>query len=104
MFSQGNRSRSDLRVFGGSSHPELTKKVAKKVGVRVGELKLHRFANKETSVQLLENVRGQDIYVIQTGGTKSPNDDLMELLLLINAFKLAAAGEITVITPCFPYR
>ncbi len=97
-------TRSTLRVFGGSSHPELTASVAKKVGVRPGEVKLAKFANKETCVQILENVRGESIYLIQTGGTATPNDDLMELLLLINAFKLAASGNITVITPIFPYR
>ena len=69
MFSSP-RTRSNLRVFGGSSHPELTKKVAKKVGVRVGDVKLAKFANQETNVQILENVRGQDIYVIQTAGGK----------------------------------
>ncbi len=61
---------SNLRVFGGSSHPELTAKVARKVGVRAGELSLKKFANRETSVQILENVRGEDIYLIQTGGGK----------------------------------
>ena len=52
-------------MFGGSSHPALTRLVARKVGVRVGETNLVKFANQETSVKLLENVRGQDIYVIQ---------------------------------------
>ena len=97
-------TRSNLRIFGGSSHPTLTKKVAKKVGVRVGSTKLAKFANHETNVQILENVRGQDVYVMQTGGGNNPNDNLMELLFLINAFRLSAAGDITVITPFFPYR
>jgi len=60
--------RSSLRVFGGSSHPELAARVARKVGVRPGELKLQKFANKETSVQIMENVRGESIYIIQSGG------------------------------------
>ena len=98
------QTRSNLRVFGGSSHPELTRLVARKVGVRTGDLTLARFANAETRVELRENVRGQDIYIMQTGGGGKPNDDLMELLFLINAFKLASARDITVITPFFPYR
>ena len=102
MFSTP-RTRSNLRVFGGSSHPHLTKKIAKKVGVKVGDVKLSRFANRELNVQLLENVRGQDVYIIQTGGGLKPNADLMELMLLVNAFRLAACAEITVITPFFPY-
>ena len=64
MFSTP-RTRSNLRVFGGSSHPELTRTVAKKVGVRVGNIKLSRFANHELNVQLMENCRGHDIYIIQ---------------------------------------
>ena len=55
-------------------------------------------------MELLENVRGQDVYVVQTGGGDRPNDSLMELLFLINAFRLASADSITVITPFFPYR
>jgi ribose-phosphate pyrophosphokinase len=53
---------------------------------------------------LSENCRGHDIYVMQSGGGESPNDNLMELLFLVNAFRLAAARKITVITPYFPYR
>lgn len=102
MFSS-HRTGSNLRVFGGSSHPQLTSAVAKKVGVRVGFTKLAKFANQETQVELKENVRGQDTYILQTGGGDSPNDSLMELLFLINACKLSAAGEITVITPYYPY-
>ncbi len=98
------RRRFNMRIFGGSSHPELTRLVAKKVGVRVGNTKLRKFANKETNVELTENVRGQSIYVIQSGGGEHPNDSFMELVFLINAFRLAAAGSITVITPYFPYR
>ena len=69
MSSTRAHTRSNLRVFGGSSHPSLTAAVAKKVGVRrPGEVALKKFANRETSVQILENVRGENIYVLQTGG------------------------------------
>ena len=53
------RTRSNLRVFGGNSHPSLTKSIARKVGVQVGEVRASKFANNETNVDLKENVRGQ---------------------------------------------
>lgn len=99
------RNRSNLRIFSGSSHHALSKSVARKCGVTLGQLNLTKFSNNETSVDLQENVRGQvrakiqaefpfksmhllqDIYLIQTGGGAKPNDDLMELLFLINSFK-----------------
>ena len=62
-------SRSTMRLIGGSSHPELTELIAKKIGVRTGRVVLGKFANNETNVQLQEQVRGQDVYLIQTGET-----------------------------------
>ena len=60
-----------MRLIGGSSHPELTDLIAKKVGVRTGRVVLGKFANNETNVQLQEQVRGQDVYLIQTGEQSS---------------------------------
>lgn len=97
------KNRSNLRIFSGTSHQKLAKDVAKKCGVSLGQLTLDKFANNETSVDLKENVRGQDTYIIQTGGGNKPNDDLMELLFLINAFKLSSASAINVIIPYFFY-
>lgn len=97
------KNRSNLRIFSGSSHPELAIDVSKKCGVSLGEVDLKKFANNETSVNLKENVRAQDIYMIQTGGGCKPNDDLMELLFLINAFKLSSASAINIIIPYFFY-
>jgi len=103
-MSRFNRtsSRSTLRILGGSSHPELTALIAKKVGVKPAKVVLGKFSNNETTVQLKEQVRNQDIYIIQTGAVNS-NDAIVELLLLINACKLASADSITVVTPFFPY-
>eukprot|EP00092_Neocalanus_flemingeri_P010273 GFUD01011069.1.p1 GENE.GFUD01011069.1~~GFUD01011069.1.p1 ORF type:complete len:412 (+),score=111.32 GFUD01011069.1:237-1472(+) len=95
-------SRSTMRIIGGSSHPELTELIAKKVGVKPGQVILGKFANNETKVQLKDQVRCQDVYIIQTGAVSS-NDAIMELLLLINSCKLASAESITVVTPYFPY-
>jgi len=103
-MSRFNRtsSRSTLRILGGSSHPDLTALIAKKVGVKPGKVVLDKFSNNETTVRLGEPVRNQDIFIIQTGGVNS-NDAIVELLLLINACKLASAESITVVTPYFPY-
>jgi len=103
-MSRFNRTsnRSTLRILGGSSHPDLTALIAKKVGVKPGKVVLDKFSNNETTVRLGEPVRNQDIFIIQTGGVNS-NDAIVELLLLINACKLASAESITVVTPYFPY-
>ena len=81
---------------------DLTELIARKVGVRAGKIVLGKFANNETNVQLLDQVRCQDVYIIQTGAVNS-NDAVMELLLMINSCRLASAETITVITPYFPY-
>jgi len=91
-----------MKVIGGSSHPELTDLIARKVGVRSCKILLEKFANNETNVQLMDQVRCQDVYIIQTGAVNS-NDAVMELLLIINSCRLASADSITVITPYFPY-
>eukprot|EP00088_Acartia_fossae_P030615 TRINITY_DN31610_c0_g1_i1.p1 TRINITY_DN31610_c0_g1~~TRINITY_DN31610_c0_g1_i1.p1 ORF type:complete len:421 (-),score=98.28 TRINITY_DN31610_c0_g1_i1:337-1599(-) len=95
-------SRSSMMVLGGTSHPELTAKIARKVGVKIGKIDLGKFKNGETAVMLQDNVRDKDIYIIQTGGVRS-NDAIIELLLMINACKLASAASITLITPYYPY-
>ncbi|XP_023337861.1 ribose-phosphate pyrophosphokinase 2 [Eurytemora carolleeae] len=95
-------SRSSMVVLGGSSHPELTAQIARKVGVKTGRVQLGKFKNNETQVELYDNVRDRDIYIIQTGGVNS-NDAIIELLLIINSCKLASAATITVITPYYPY-
>merc|ERR1711981_146357 len=72
-MSRFNRtsSRSTLRILGGSSHPELTALIAKKVGVKPGKVVLDKFSNNETTVRLGEPVRNQDIFIIQTGTSSS---------------------------------
>merc|ERR1712110_360309 len=103
-MSRFNRSvsRSTMKVIGGSSHPELTELIARKVGVKSCKVVLGKFANNETNVQLMDQVRCQDVYIIQTGAVNS-NDAVMELLLIINSCRLASAESITVITPYYPY-
>ncbi len=91
-----------LMVFSGRSHPELAERIAERLGVDLGEIELKTFANDETYVRYCESIRGADVFLVQTG---SPPVDqhLMELLLMIQAAKLASAKRITAVIPWFPY-
>jgi len=91
-----------FKIFCGSANPALCEEVCKFVGVPVGEVRLQRFADGEVYFQLLENVRGADVFVIQP--TCFPVDQhLVELLIMIDALKRASAGRITVVIPYYGY-
>ena len=85
MFRPNGQARWNLRVFGGSSHPELSGLVAKKAGVKLGDVTLGKFANNETNVVINEVVRGQNIFILQTAGAGKPHDHLLEMLFMVNA-------------------
>lgn len=86
----------------GNSNPALAQKIAKKLGIKLAEARVSRFSDSEIDVQILENMRGRDAYLIQ--GTNPPtNDHLMELLILIDALKRSSAGTITVVIPYYGY-
>merc|ERR1712183_55542 len=70
--------------------------------MEIGRCKLKKFSNKETSVEIGESVRGDDVFIIQSGCGEI-NDNLMELLIMINACKIASAARVTAVIPCFPY-
>jgi ribose-phosphate pyrophosphokinase len=91
-----------LMVFSGRSHPELAERIAERLGVDLGEIELETFANGETYCRYCESIRGADVFLVQTG---SPPVDqhLMELLLMIQAAKLASAKRITAVIPWFAY-
>jgi ribose-phosphate pyrophosphokinase len=91
-----------LMVFSGRSHPELAERIAERLGVDLGEIELKTFPNDESYVRYCESIRGADIFLVQTG---SPPVDkhLWELLLMIQAAKLASAKRITAVIPWFPY-
>lgn len=91
-----------IKVFGGSSNVDLAKRVAQRLGHPLGECKLDKFANGEIKVEIGESVRGEDVFIIQSG-CGSINDNIMELLIMINACKIASAQKITAVIPCFPY-
>ena len=91
-----------IMVFSGRSHPELATAIAEKLGVELGDVELKTFANDETYTRYLESIRGADVFLVQTGAP--PVDkNLMELLLMIQAAKLASAKRITAVIPWFPY-
>jgi len=91
-----------LMVFSGRSHPELAARIAERLGVELGEIELETFANGETYCRYGESVRGADLFLVQTG-CKPVDEYLMELLLMIQAAKLASAKRITAVIPWFPY-
>ena len=91
-----------FKLFSGSANPELARRVAEHIGVKVGDAKLQRFADGEVYFQLLENVRGVDVFVVQP--TCFPVDQhLLELLLMVDALKRASAARITVVVPYYGY-
>merc|ERR1712135_280030 len=92
----------NIKVFAGSSHPVLAKMICTRLGLEPGRCTLKKFSNKETSVEIGESVRGEDVYIIQSGSGEI-NDNLIELLIMINACKIASAHRVTAVIPCFPY-
>jgi ribose-phosphate pyrophosphokinase len=91
-----------LMVFSGRSHPELAARISEQLGVELGDVELKTFANDETYVRYSESVRGADVFIVQTG-SEPVDRNLMELLLMIQAAKLASAKRITAVVPWFPY-
>lgn len=93
---------SDYKIFTGNSHIELAKEIADKLGKPLGKATVNKFSDGEISVNIWESVRGDDIYIIQS--TCNPvNDNLMELLIMIDAMKRASAGRINAILPYYGY-
>ena len=91
-----------FKLFSGTANPKLTRDIGEHMGVKVGEAKLQRFADGEVYFQLLENVRGVDVFVVQP--TCYPVDQhLVELLIMIDALKRASAARITVVVPYYGY-
>ena len=92
----------DLGIYCGSATPELAQRICSQLGRPLGRCDVDQFADGETHVQIQESVRGRDIYIVQS--TCSPvNDHLMELLVMIDAFRRASANRITVIMPYYGY-
>ena len=93
---------ADMKLFAGNATPELAKKIADRLYTRLGDATVDRFSDGEVHVQINENVRGCDVFVIQS--TCAPtNDNLMELIVMIDALRRASAGRITAVIPYFGY-
>ncbi|XP_056011882.1 ribose-phosphate pyrophosphokinase 2 isoform X1 [Ostrea edulis] len=92
----------NIKVFNGSSHPDLAQKICDRLGIEPGKVVTKKFSNGECSVEIGESVRGEDVYIVQSG-CDEVNDMLMELLIMINACKIASACRVTAVIPCFPY-
>jgi ribose-phosphate pyrophosphokinase len=91
-----------LRLYAGRSHPKLAEEIAKRLGVPLGEANVRNFPNGETHCQLGENIRGADVFIIQTH-CGSVNDSIMEQLIMIDAAKRASAKRITAVCPLYGY-
>ncbi|MCP4131528.1 MAG: ribose-phosphate pyrophosphokinase [bacterium] len=95
-------TNSALKLFSGSSNQDLANEISEYLGIPLSGIELKRFQDGETSVKLKENVRGQDVFIIQS--TSSPaNEHIMELLLIIDAALRASAQRITAVIPYFGY-
>jgi ribose-phosphate pyrophosphokinase len=91
-----------LMIFAGSANPQLAAAVAKRLNLRLGSVSVGRFSDGEVMIELLENVRGRDCFVLQS--TCMPtNDNLMEVLIMIDALKRASAARVTAALPYFGY-
>ena len=94
--------RSSMAVFTGNANPQLAQEIARHLMVPLGRAAVSRFSDGESTVELLENVRGRDAYIVQP--TSPPaNDHLMELLVMVDACRRASAARITAVIPYFGY-
>ena len=90
----------NLMVFSGNANPKLAADVAERLGLPMGRADVGRFSDGEVSVEIQEHVRGNDVFVLQSTCHPS-NDNLMELLVIVDALKRASAGRITAAIPYF---
>jgi len=92
----------DMKIFSGTSNPVLAGKIAAYLGMDLGAIDIQRFPDGETGIQIRDNIRGGDVYVVQST-CRQPNEMLMELLIIIDAMRRASAARITAVLPYFGY-
>ncbi len=94
--------RTELKLFSGSAHPRLAQEIADHLGVPLAQARLQRFPDTEVSFQIEENIRGTDVFVVQP--TCRPVDQhLVELCIMIDAFRRSSAARITAVMPYYGY-
>ncbi|PPQ80836.1 hypothetical protein CVT25_001961 [Psilocybe cyanescens] len=93
---------SGIKIFSGTSHPELAEIIARRIGLPLSKAEITRSGIGETNVRIAESVREDDVYIINTG-CGAVNTSLMELCIMIHACKIASAKRITAVIPLFPY-
>ncbi len=92
----------DLKLFSGSAHAGLTREIADVLGISVGQARLRRFPDSEVSFQIDENIRGADVFIVQP--TSTPVDPhIMEMLVMVDAFRRSSAARITAVIPYYGY-
>jgi ribose-phosphate pyrophosphokinase len=91
-----------LKILSGNAHPELARRIAEYIGEPLGAVRISRFPDGEVFVKIIDNIRGQDVYMIQPT-CNPPNENLMELLIMIDAAKRASAARITAVIPFYGY-
>ena len=92
-----------LRIFSGNANPDLAREIAAYLGTSVGDAAINRFNNGEVQVMINESVRGKDIFIVQPTCGPRVNDNVMELLIMADAFKRASAKHITAVVPYYGY-
>src|SRR4030095_11788553 len=95
-------ANDDIRIIGGSSHPAFAEKMCGHLGVALCKTRMVRFSNENMLVQIQENVREADVFVVQTS-CPPVSDGIVELLITIDALQHSSAGRTTAVIPYFPY-
>ena len=92
----------EIKVFSGTSHPQLTQDICTNLGIEPSKAEIFKFENDNTFVRILNNVREQDVFIVQPTD-KPSNDNIMELLICMDAARRASAGRVTAVIPYFGY-
>ncbi len=98
---QQNKMDKNLKIFSGRSNPVLAQKIAGSLGIKLGELSIKTFSDGELWIKFEENIRGRDVFIIQP--TNSPAENILELVLIIDAAVRASANTVTAVVPYFGY-
>lgn len=91
-----------MKIFTGSANPHLAEGIARQLGIALGQIQISRFPDGEIAVKIMDNIRGKDVFIIQPT-CYPPNENVMELLIVIDAMRRASAARITAVMPFFGY-